>query len=210
MVLTTRQARAAVPRQAIRGLTQHRPCVRNWRASRNGGCGGSHVAGHGAGSGGWPRLREASADGPSATNATQPKYLPSSQTHQRRGRFRRKPTVRQIDHHTQPGQFPIAHLGHRHCTSLPPSGRQHVPVTFLSGTGVTFLSGADIRLPHNVKRFSLGGAAHRSPRGGSAIGIRAGKRKTCWTKPLAPAPSLWALNAAGSLAGACYRDISVD
>jgi hypothetical protein len=27
----------------------------------------------------------------------------------------------------------------------------------------------------NVQRFSLGGAAHRSPRGGSAIGIRAGK-----------------------------------
>jgi hypothetical protein len=27
----------------------------------------------------------------------------------------------------------------------------------------------------NIKRFSLGGAAHRSPRRGSAIGIRAGK-----------------------------------
>jgi hypothetical protein len=73
-----------------------------------------------------------------------------------------------------------------------------------------YAAGLYIAAIGTVKRFSLGGAAHRSPRGGSAIGIRAGKRKTCWTKPLAPAPSLWALNAAGSLAGACYRDISVD
>jgi hypothetical protein len=44
--------------------------------------------------------------------------------------------------------FPIAHLDHRHRTSLRPSARQHVPVTFLSVTGVTFLSVIYIRMPH--------------------------------------------------------------
>ena len=51
----------------------------------------------------------------------------------------------------------------------------------------------------NVQRFSLGGAAHRTRREGSAAGDRAGKRKTCWTKPLAQAPGLWAFNEPGSL-----------
>ncbi len=54
-------------------------------------------------------------------------------------------------------------------------------------------------VPDNVQRFSLGGAAHRTRREGSAAGDRAGKRKTCWTKPLAQAPGLWAFNEPGSL-----------
>ena len=46
------------------------------------------------------------------------------------------------------------------------------------------------------ERFSLAGAAHRPSREGSALGGRAGERKTCWTKPL-PRIELWALNATG-------------
>jgi hypothetical protein len=34
----------------------------------------------------------------------------------------------------------------------------------------------------------------------SAAGMRAGERKTGWTKPLPPSPGLWALNAPGRLA----------
>jgi hypothetical protein len=33
----------------------------------------------------------------------------------------------------------------------------------------------------------------------SAAGMRAGERKTGWTKPLPPSPGLWALNAPGLL-----------
>ena len=53
----------------------------------------------------------------------------------------------------------------------------------------------------NEERFSLGGAAHRPPRECSAVGGRAGERKTDWTKPLPP-PGLWVLNTPGCFAGA--------
>ncbi len=38
------------------------------------------------------------------------------------------------------------------------------------------------------ERFSLGGAAPRPVRGGSAAGSRAGERKTHWANPPAPQP----------------------
>jgi hypothetical protein len=47
----------------------------------------------------------------------------------------------------------------------------------------------------NEERFSLGGAAHKSLREDSYAGIRAGERKTCWTKPRPGSEGLWALNA---------------
>ena len=40
---------------------------------------------------------------------------------------------------------------------------------------------------------------HRPLRVDSADGMRAGERKTGWTKPLSPSPGLWALNASGLL-----------
>jgi hypothetical protein len=40
---------------------------------------------------------------------------------------------------------------------------------------------------------------HRPLRVDSADGMRAGERKTGWTKPLPPSPGLWALNASGLL-----------
>jgi hypothetical protein len=40
---------------------------------------------------------------------------------------------------------------------------------------------------------------HRPLRVDSADGMRAGERKTGWTKPLPPSPGLWALNAPGRL-----------
>jgi hypothetical protein len=58
------------------------------------------------------------------------------------------------------------------------------------------------RAQHNVQRFSLGGAAHRPPHQDPTAGIRAGERKTCWAKPLPLSAGLWALNTAGSFAGA--------
>jgi hypothetical protein len=54
----------------------------------------------------------------------------------------------------------------------------------------------------NVERFSLGGAAREPSGGGTQGGVRAGERKTDWTKPLPPPSGLWALNAAGPFAGA--------
>jgi hypothetical protein len=48
------------------------------------------------------------------------------------------------------------------------------------------------RANDNVERFSLGGAAHELQSEGTAAGVRAGKRKTCWAKPLPQAPGLWA------------------
>jgi hypothetical protein len=54
----------------------------------------------------------------------------------------------------------------------------------------------------NEERFSIGGAAHRSFREGSVVGIRAGNRKTYWTKSLPVSPGLWALNVAGFCADA--------
>jgi hypothetical protein len=57
----------------------------------------------------------------------------------------------------------------------------------------------------NRERFSLGGAAHERGHGGTQAGGRGGERKTGWTKPLPVPPGLWALNAAGSFAGAPSR-----
>jgi hypothetical protein len=55
---------------------------------------------------------------------------------------------------------------------------------------------------HDIpKRFSFGGAAHGPYRIDSAFGIRAGERKTGWTKALPRSSALWALNAAGSVVG---------
>jgi hypothetical protein len=69
--------------------------------------------------------------------------LTPTQAHQYRSGINREPIIRKINHHTQPGQFPIAHLNHpRHHTSPRTFRRQCASVTFLSGTGVTFLSGA--------------------------------------------------------------------
>src|SRR6476659_2639615 len=53
----------------------------------------------------------------------------------------------------------------------------------------------------NPERFSLGGATHGPYRIDSASGIRAGERKTGWTKALPPPPELWALKAIGCLIG---------
>jgi hypothetical protein len=55
------------------------------------------------------------------------------------------------------------------------------------------------------ERFSLTGAAHEPLREDSIGGFRAGERKTYWTKPLPPAPGLWALNGRGCIAGARLR-----
>jgi hypothetical protein len=52
----------------------------------------------------------------------------------------------------------------------------------------------------NVQRFSPGGAAHGPLRGAPAVGIRAGERKTSWTKPLSPPPGLWVLTVPGPFA----------
>ena len=69
--------------------------------------------------------------------------LTATQPHQRRCRINREPIIREINHHPQPGQFPIAHLDYtRHRTSPRTFRRQDASVTFLSGTRVTFLSGA--------------------------------------------------------------------
>jgi hypothetical protein len=57
----------------------------------------------------------------------------------------------------------------------------------------------------NEERFSLTGAAHEPLREDSIGGFRAGERKTYWTKPLPPAPGLWALNGRGCIAGARLR-----
>jgi hypothetical protein len=46
----------------------------------------------------------------------------------------------------------------------------------------------------NVGRFSLAGAEHGFLGWDSAVGIRAGERKTGWTKPLPRTSGLWALN----------------
>jgi hypothetical protein len=53
----------------------------------------------------------------------------------------------------------------------------------------------------NEERFSLGGAAHKSLREDSYARIRAGERKTCWTKPRSGWEGLWALNAPRCFAG---------
>ena len=49
----------------------------------------------------------------------------------------------------------------------------------------------------NEERFSRGGAADGTLGEGSAAGDRAGKRKTCWTKPLPRAPDYGRLMALG-------------
>ena len=48
----------------------------------------------------------------------------------------------------------------------------------------------------NRERFSLDGAAHERHRGGTQGGVRAGERKTDWTKSLPPPLVLWALKRA--------------
>ena len=53
----------------------------------------------------------------------------------------------------------------------------------------------------NEERFLLGGAAHRPLRRESIAGLRAGERKTGWTKPLPLPAGLWALNSVGSCFG---------
>src|SRR6202035_5091657 len=58
---------------------------------------------------------------------------------------------------------------------------------------------------HNEERFSLTGAAREPLREDSIGGFRAGERETYWTKPLPPAPGLWALNGRGCIAGARLR-----
>src|SRR5689334_25352209 len=76
-------------------------------------------------------------------NTAEAVNLTPTQPHQRRSGINREPIVRQVYHHTQSRQFPIAHLDHhRHRTSPRTSRRQLASVTSLSGTGVTFLSGA--------------------------------------------------------------------
>ena len=60
----------------------------------------------------------------------------------------------------------------------------------------------------NEERFSLGGAAHEASPPDSMAGIRAGERKTGWTKPLPVPAGLWALNAARLLFPVCRRGVS--
>jgi hypothetical protein len=57
----------------------------------------------------------------------------------------------------------------------------------------------------NEERFSVGGAAHVPCREDSEVGIRAGERKTYWTKPLPRQSGLWGLNAAG-----CVADVPME
>ena len=60
--------------------------------------------------------------------------LTPTQPHQYRSGINREPIIREIDHHPQPGHFPIAHLNYpRHRTSLRTFRRQCASVTFLSG-----------------------------------------------------------------------------
>jgi hypothetical protein len=53
----------------------------------------------------------------------------------------------------------------------------------------------------NVERFSLAGAAHGFFGRESAAGVRAGERKTGWTRPHPRIPRLWALNGPGYFVG---------
>ena len=96
---------------------------------------------------------------------TEAKNLASAKTHQRASRRKRETTIRQVDHHTQSGQLPIAHLDHRHRTSPRTSRRQLAPVTFLSGTRVTFLS-----VTYN---WSPNGGGYGTTRLASLTGLRA-------------------------------------
>jgi len=49
----------------------------------------------------------------------------------------------------------------------------------------------------------LGGAAHERFRAASKAGVRAGERKTYWTKPLSLLPGLWVLNDPVLIVSAC-------
>ena len=55
----------------------------------------------------------------------------------------------------------------------------------------------------NEERFLLGGAAHERSLVASKVGVRAGERKTYWTKPLSLPSRLWALNDPVVIARAC-------
>jgi hypothetical protein len=57
----------------------------------------------------------------------------------------------------------------------------------------------------NEERFSLGGAAHEPQREGTVAWVRAGERKTCWTKPLPQVPGLWVFIGLGSFGSARDR-----
>jgi len=63
---------------------------------------------------------------------------------------------------------------------------------------------------YNEERFLFGGAAHGTPCEGSATGGRAGKQKTCWTKPLPQAARLWAFNGADPSGSARDRRFPFD
>ena len=97
--------------------------------------------------------------GPPMDPATQPQS-PRRYRHlcRRRGQYllaspAREPIIREINHHTQPGQFPIAHLDHpRHRTSPRTFRRQCASATFRSATRVTFLSGVYTE-PSPKRRF---------------------------------------------------------
>src|SRR5271167_270254 len=86
----------------------------------------------------------------SSERTTQPENLTPAQTHQRRGGLDCDPAVCQVDHDTKPGQFLTAHLDHRHRTSPRTSRQQLASVTFLSGTGVRFLSGTYMDRQHDL------------------------------------------------------------
>jgi hypothetical protein len=93
----------------------------------------------------------------------QAENLAPANAHQRGSRIWCEPTIREADHHTQPAHLPIAHLDHRHRTLPRTRRRQIASVTFLSGTGVTFLTGLtnecrrrDIMLSHECLPNSPG------------------------------------------------------
>jgi hypothetical protein len=78
---------------------------------------------------------------------------------------------------------------------------------------ISSCEGLHLILPRNEERFSLGGAAHERLRWDSLAGVRAGERKTYWTKPLPGSVGLWALNALASFPGGllscCERMLGV-
>jgi len=92
-------------------------------------------------------LRDQSLCATGVKCSTKPENLATADIHQRASGFRRERAIRQIDHHAQPGQLPLAHPNHRHRTTPQTSRRQLVPVTSQSGTRVTSLSMTYRRVP---------------------------------------------------------------
>lgn len=70
-------------------------------------------------------------------------------------------------------------------------------------TPVSRLPQRAARVSPNEERFLLGGAAHERSLVASKVGVRAGERKTYWTKPLSLPSRLWALNDPVVIARAC-------